>query len=114
FIAFMISSVSFFLSVDEVDSRIGLSVGGLFAAVGNKYIIDSSLPETSQFTLVDTLHSLTFIAIFLTVVISAVCLRIYNKGNVEKAAKINRRSYRSLISIYVLLNLTFVLLAIYH
>jgi len=31
-------------------------MGCLFAVIGNKYIIDSSLPETTSFTLVDTLN----------------------------------------------------------
>jgi hypothetical protein len=38
---------------DGIDSRFGLSVGSLFAVIGNKYIIDSSLPESTSFTLVD-------------------------------------------------------------
>jgi hypothetical protein len=42
-----------------IDSRFGLSVGSLFAVIGNKYIIDSALPESSSFTLVDLLHGIT-------------------------------------------------------
>jgi hypothetical protein len=114
FIAFMISSVSFFVKPDQVDPRFGLSVGGLFAAVGNKYIIDSSLPETSQFTLVDTLHSVTFVAIFITIVISAICLGVYNQGKPQKADKINRITSRITIGSYVLICMTFVLMAIFH
>jgi hypothetical protein len=113
FIAFMISSVSFFLKPEEVDPKIGLSVGGLFAAVGNKYIIDSSLPQTSQFTLVDTLHSITFIAIFLTIAISAICLETHNIGKPQKAARINRITSRLIIGSYALITLIFVLRAIY-
>lgn len=59
YIAFLISVISFTIQVQELEPRFGLPVGGLFATVGNKYIIDSILPETSAFTLVDTLHTLT-------------------------------------------------------
>ena len=36
--------------------RFGLQCGCPFAVIGNKYIIDSALPESTSFTLVDTLH----------------------------------------------------------
>jgi hypothetical protein len=114
FIAFLISSVSFFINPEKVDARFGLSVGGLFAAVGNKYIIDSLLPETSRFTLVDTLHAITFIAIFLTIVISAICLGIHNRGKQEKANKINRLMSKLMIAAYVLINLLYIEIAIHH
>ncbi len=48
YIAFMISVISFTPHPSELEPRFGLPVGGLFAAVGNKYIIDSLLPESSS------------------------------------------------------------------
>ncbi len=61
YVAFFISSLVFFIDPIEVDPRFGLSVGGLFAAVGNKYIVDSILPQSTTFTLVDKLHILTYV-----------------------------------------------------
>jgi hypothetical protein len=55
YIAFLIAYVCFYIHPDGIDSRFGLSVGSLFAVIGNKYIIDSALPESTSFTLVDTL-----------------------------------------------------------
>jgi hypothetical protein len=52
YIAFLIAYVCFYIHADGIDSRFGLSVGSLFAVIGNKYIIDSSLPESTTFTLV--------------------------------------------------------------
>jgi hypothetical protein len=63
YIAFLIAAISFTPQPSELEPRFGLPVGGLFAAVGNKYIIDSLLPESSSFSLVDTLHTLTFLGI---------------------------------------------------
>jgi hypothetical protein len=63
YIAFLIAIISFTPHPSELEPRFGLPVGGLFAAVGNKYIIDSLLPESSTFTLVDTLHTMTFLGI---------------------------------------------------
>jgi hypothetical protein len=50
YIAFLIAVISFVPHPSEFEPRFGLPVGGLFAAVGNKYIIDSLLPESSTFS----------------------------------------------------------------
>lgn len=112
YIAFLISVISFSIQVSELEPRFGLPVGGLFATVGNKYIIDSILPESSAFTLVDLLHTLTFLAIFATLVVSAVALRKYDNGNKEGAIRINHVGSRLVIGLYVLSNLVMVGIAI--
>jgi hypothetical protein len=98
YIAFLIAMVSFGLQVNELEPRFGLPVGGLFAAVGNKYIIDSLLPESNTFTLVDSLHSITFLSIFIILFLSAVTLHSYHKGNVNQAKKIN---FVSAIAVFI-------------
>ena len=112
YIAFLISVISFTIQVQELEPRFGLPVGGLFATVGNKYIIDSILPETSAFTLVDTLHTLTFLGIFGTLVVSAVALRYFDNGKVEQAIRINRVGSRTVLWAYSILNVLLVTLAI--
>ncbi|TXH30443.1 MAG: hypothetical protein E6Q96_01700 [Cyclobacteriaceae bacterium] len=112
YIAFLISVISFTIQVQELEPRFGLPVGGLFATVGNKYIIDSILPETSAFTLVDTLHTLTFLGIFGTLVVSAVALRYYDNGKLDKAIRINRIGSRTVLWAYSILNVLLVTLAI--
>ena len=113
YIAFLISMLSFTPHPSELEPRFGLPVGGLFAAVGNKYIIDSLLPETSSFTLVDTLHSLTFLAIFMTLLVSAFSLKLHDKGKTEESVRFSKMGSRVVISAYVLLNLIFILLAVF-
>ena len=112
YIAFLISTISFTPHPSEMEPRFGLPVGGLFAAVGNKYIIDSLLPESSEFTLVDTLHALTFIAIFGTLLVSALALRQYDKGKKEMAERTNRRGARIIFTSYILANLIFIGMAL--
>ena len=112
YIAFMIATISFTPHPSEMDPRFGLPVGGLFAAVGNKYIIDSLLPESSEFTLVDTLHALTFIAIFGTLLVSAIALRQFDNGKKELAEQTNRRGARIIFSLYILFNIFFIGLAL--
>lgn len=114
YIAFFIGSISFFIDVKEVESRFALPVGGLFAAVGNKYIIDSLLPETSDYTLVDTLHSITFLFIFFTIFLNAYCVKLYEHNKAFKAERLNYIGSRIMISSYVLLNAFFVFMAAFY
>ena len=111
YIAFLISALSFLSDPGELEPRFGLPVGGLFAAVGNKYIIDSLLPQSSQFSLVDTLHSLTFFGIFLILMVSAIALKFHNSGNIEKSHKANTIGAIVVTVIYILFNLFFIWVA---
>ncbi len=113
YIAFLISIISFTIQISELEPRFGLPVGGLFATVGNKYIIDSILPETSSFTLVDSLHTLTFLAIFATLVVSAVALRQYDNGNKEASIRYNRIGSRYVVFFYALANVVLISIAIF-
>jgi hypothetical protein len=112
YIAFLIAAISFTPKPSELEPRFGLPVGGLFAAVGNKYIIDSLLPETSSFTLVDTLHTLTFLGIFATLVVSAVSLKLHDLGKHELSLKVNHIAAYVVVSLYVLANIVFIAHAI--
>jgi hypothetical protein len=112
YIAFLIATISFTPHPSEMEPRFGLPVGGLFAAVGNKYIIDSLLPESSSFTLVDTLHAITFIAIFATLLVSAIALKQFDAGNKIGSEHTNRRGARIVIALYIVFNLIFVVLAL--
>jgi hypothetical protein len=111
YFAFLIAVVSFFSETNEVESRFGLPVGGLFAAVGNKYIIDSVLPESSQFSLVDILHSLTFFSIFSILMVSAIALKLHNNDRIEKAHRINNVGAIAVITGYIIANIYYILTA---
>ncbi|MBS1545676.1 MAG: hypothetical protein JST14_18710 [Bacteroidetes bacterium] len=108
YIAFLIALVSFVSHPWELEPRFGLPVGGLFAAVGNKYIIDSLLPESPEFSLVDTLHSLTFMGILAVLAVSALSLKYYNDENKAACLKVNRIGSRAVTIIYVVLNIYYV------
>lgn len=112
YIAFLIAIISFTPKPSELEPRFGLPVGGLFAAVGNKYIIDSLLPESSSFTLVDTLHALTYMAIFSTLLVSAIALKYSDGGDTEKSIRINAIGSKIVIGSFVIANIFFVILAI--
>lgn len=108
YISFLISLVCFYIHPDNMDSRLALSVGSLFAVIGNKYIIDSTLPESNTFTLVDTLHGITLLYIFLVIASSVNTLRLIKTGEVKKAELLNRVTGRILLVFYLGLNAWFI------
>lgn len=108
YIAFLIAFVCFFIHADGIDSRFGLSVGSLFAVIGNKYIIDSSLPETTSFTLVDTLHGLTLFVIFIVISATAFSLKLIKENKFKKAARFDKIVALITLLLYVIFNCYFI------
>ena len=104
YVAFLISYICFYIHADNIDSRFGLSVGSLFAAIGNKYIIDSSLPESTSFTLVDLLHGITLAFICLIVGASVYSLRLVKKNKLKQANRFDFITAQVLLVIYISLN----------
>jgi len=106
YIAFLIAYVCFYIHSDGIDSRFGLSVGSLFAVIGNKYIIDSSLPESTSFTLVDTLHGLTLLFIFCVIAATAYSLRMVKNG--KQVHRFDMIIAQVLLLAYVIANIFFI------
>jgi hypothetical protein len=110
YLAFLIAFVCFFIHADSFDSRFGLSVGSLFAVIGNKYIIDSSLPDSTTFTLVDTLHGITLLFILLVVMATAYSLKLFKEKGLAQADRFDKIAAWVLATLYIGLNIWF----IYH
>jgi hypothetical protein len=108
YMAFLIAYVCFYIHADGMDSRFGLSVGSLFAVVGNKYIIDSSLPDSTSFTLVDTLHGITLAFIFSVIAATAYSLNLVKKNQLKKAYRFDMIIAQVLLFIYLILNFYFI------
>lgn len=94
-----------------MDSRFSLSVGALFAVIGNKYIIDSSLPESTSFTLVDTLHGLTLSCILIIVAATAYSLILVKKNQMQKAKRFDMLTAQIVLFLYVMSNIYFIMKA---
>ena len=104
YVAFLVAFLVFFVKPIHVDPRFGLSIGGLFAAVGNKYVVDANMPESIAFSLVDKIHDITFIFILLTILFSIISLKIHDKGNIIRQRKFDRNSAIILFFIYFIIN----------
>jgi len=108
YIAFLIAYTCFYIHADGIDSRFGLSVGSLFAVIGNKYIIDSALPESTSFTLVDTLHGITLFFIFCTIAATAYSLMLVKKDKVREAGRFDMIIAQVLLVLYIVSNVWFI------
>lgn len=112
YVSFLISYMCFYIHADHIDSRFGLSVGALFAAIGNKYVIDSSLPDSAAFTLVDTLHGITLFYIFAVITSSAISLLLSKNNNLKAANKYDLIIAQIMLVTYIGLNAYFITKAI--
>ncbi|MEP7164344.1 MAG: hypothetical protein ABI741_06610 [Ferruginibacter sp.] len=108
YVAFLISYVCFYIHADSIDARFGLSVGSLFAVIGNKYIVDSALPDTAAIGLVDTLHGLTLLCIFIVIACTTYALRLAKINKIKQANRFDMISAQVLLLVYVILNIYFI------
>ncbi len=102
YVAFLIALMVFFLDGSEIGARTSLAVGALFAAVGNKYIVDSSMPDHTSFTVVDKIHNLTFALIFMSIVFNVVSNASFRKGKPQLGRKIDYGAFVFLMFAYII------------
>lgn len=76
--------------------------------IGNKYIIESSLPESSSFTLVDTLHGVTLFFILTVIASSGYVLSLIKKDRIKQANRFDKIAAHVSILVYVVLNIYFI------
>ena len=69
FLAFLISWIVFLIPNKEFDSRISLTVGGMFGAIGNRYFVDSTIPAVQVLTKADMINNLILGLLILNVLI---------------------------------------------
>ena len=108
YLAFLIAYMCFYIHADNIDSRFGLSVGALFAVVGNKYIVDASLPESTTFTLVDTLHGITLFFILLIMIANSYVLKLSKLEKIGKAKRFDIICAQVLMAGYLMVNIYFI------
>lgn len=104
YVAFAISLLVYFMGAENHE-RFGLLVGALFAGVANKYIVDSLLPETTTYTLVDKIHVVAFIFILLNLIITVITYRTDLANKKDLAKRIDRVSFWAILGIFIAFNI---------
>ncbi len=108
FISVLISMLTFFINPLDLDPRFGLSVGAIFAAIASQYVIASTLPQNASITLVDILHDISFIYIFLCILISTISLHFIKTGKEKESQKLDRISFFVFAISYIVITIYFV------
>jgi hypothetical protein len=83
-------------------------VGAIFAAIASQYVISSTLPQNASLTLVDILHDISFIYIFLCILISTISLHYMKAGRDILSQKLDRVSFFTFAITYIILIIYFV------
>lgn len=87
FLSYIISLLVFFIDKKLFETRITLSLGGIFGAVGNKYFVENSLPELLILTKADLINNLVIVFIIINIFLvigqatKKINLRIFEKNN---------------------------------
>jgi len=69
FLAFIISWLVFFIPKEEFGSRIDLSVGAIFGAVGNRAYVESIMPDIQVLTKADMINNAVIFLIIFNIII---------------------------------------------
>lgn len=84
-----VAFVSFMVKPSDLDARFGMGVGALFAVAASAFVVSASVPDSASLTIADRLHMVALGGIFVTLLISALCLRLEVRGNEELAFRID-------------------------
>ena len=100
FISFIIISLIYFM---DVDSRIGLIMTAIFAAVGNKYTIDTYFPNQTAFSLSDLVQLCTFGMIAIGIVTAIVSMRLNKAEKHDQAKKMDHLAQTLFVPAYIII-----------
>ena len=105
FVAVAAALVALFIKPTEAEPRFGLGAGALFVAIANTIVTSGLIPKTGIMTLADMVNDLGLLLILITIVESTISLYIYDiKGEKELSRILDRISFISLLTIYIIVN----------
>lgn len=88
-LATAVAFVAFMVKPSDLDARFGMGVGSLFAVMASAVIASSSVPDSGGMTLADQVHMVALAFIFVTLLLSALCLRLETHEQEELAFRID-------------------------
>lgn len=112
FIAFFLCLTAYMSPITSMDFRGDLILGAIFATIGNKYIIEQSIPPNTYVLLFDAFQVITFIVIIYTLFVIIFCYKFYNSGKKEKAIFINKISAAGSSVFYIISAFVFTYIAV--
>ena len=84
-----VAFVSFMVKPSDLDARFGMGVGALFAVAASAFVVSASVPDSASLTVADKMHMVALGFIFVTLLLSAFCLRLEVHEREELAFRID-------------------------
>ncbi len=88
-VALLIVALIYFVPTDQFGVRLGMVTSSIFAAVGNRYSLDSQLGSETAFGLADKLTLITFGAIYTALLMSLVAFRLTQYSTAKRASRVD-------------------------
>lgn len=105
FLSFLISFLVFTISPRLFETRITLSLGGIFGAVGNKYFVENVMPNIQVLTKADLINNLVIMFIILNIfIVIGQQTKSIPLGKFEK----NAFAAKAILILFILTNLIIV------
>lgn len=110
-VAFALSALAFLLGPYNGRRRANLLAGTLFAVVVNQRVAESVIGRTEHLTLLDQIHIVAMLLIFLIALAGVKAQQIFDSGAQEAAARWDRRGLWTTGLAYVIVNVALVVTA---
>ncbi|MBK6577261.1 MAG: hypothetical protein IPG17_13865 [Sandaracinaceae bacterium] len=104
FLSVMLGLLALRVHVTDLDARFGLSVGSIFAAMANTYVLGEILPETEAITMAEQMNFLGVGTIFCAVFISIASIRLVYAGREDASRKLDWYAFVGLGLLYIVGN----------
>jgi hypothetical protein len=88
-LATAVAFVSFLVKPSDLDARFGMGVGALFAVAASEFVAASSVPDSGVMTVADAVHMIALAFIFVTLLLSAINLKLETSGREKLAFRID-------------------------
>ena len=97
-LSFIISCLMFLIPFKEFESKVTLGVGAIFGAIGNRYFVDSTMPNVQVFTKADAVSNLILIMIIFNLLVM-----ILQNSDKQFLPYLQKTNYALFYSIYYFL-----------
>ena len=108
YLSYFLSLASFFIPITELNSKVGLIIGSIFALIGNNFVMQSMLPPVGQFTLVDKIEILTFLCVIFAVVVMIITRYFFRMEWKTTGRKVDIICGVVSLCIFIVLNFVFI------
>jgi hypothetical protein len=87
--ALLVTALIFLVPTDQIGVRIGMATTAVFAAVGNRYGLDTLIGAETVFGLVEQLSLIVFIAIFAAIAATLLTYELAQKSTLALSNRVN-------------------------